>query len=392
MSPKPVMVTGMGCVSALGLGAGLSHQRLLEGGRAPGLPTLFHADCKEYGLVFEALTVPGLPGAGERTNAMVFTAADEALADARLDLGSLDPARVGVCLGTTVGCSLNDEVFYRYFHGSEMPGPESFVRYLLGNPAQALARRLGLRGPAVSVGNACASGTDALGLARQWLLSGLCDVVLAGGCDELCRTPYLGFTSLLNTSPEPCRPFDLARRGLNLGEGAAILILELPQAALARKAPVQGSIIGYGSAVDAHHATAPHPEGRGLKAATAQALAEAGLKPADIAFINAHGTATPANDLVEGRAALEMFGPGAVLVSTKGATGHALGAAGALEAAFTLMALNGGQVSPTLGFEEMDPAIGLAPTRAVTPVKGSAAISNSLAFGGQNSVLVLQKA
>jgi 3-oxoacyl-[acyl-carrier-protein] synthase-1/3-oxoacyl-[acyl-carrier-protein] synthase II len=386
------MVTGMGCVSALGLGAALSHQRLLEGGRAPGLPTLFRADCKEYGLVFEALAAPPVLGAGSRTNAMAFLAADEALAAARLELPSLDPARVGVCLGTTVGCSLNDEVFYRYFHGQEMPGPEAFVRYLSGNPAQALARRLGLRGPAVSVGNACASGTDALGLARRWLLDGLCDAVLAGGCDELCRTPYLGFTSLLNTSPEPCRPFDRARRGLNLGEGAAVLILESAAAAQARKAPVQGRISGYGSAVDAHHATAPHPEGRGLKAATARALGEAGLKPADIAFINAHGTATPANDQVEGRSMLEIFGPGAVLVSTKGATGHALGAAGALEAAFTLMALNDGQVGPTLGFEEMDPAIGLAATRAKTPVKGSAAISNSLAFGGQNSVLVLQRA
>jgi 3-oxoacyl-[acyl-carrier-protein] synthase-1/3-oxoacyl-[acyl-carrier-protein] synthase II len=322
---------------------------------------------------------------------MVFLAVEEALAQSGLELASLHSTRVGVCLGTTVGCSLNDEVFYRYFHGKEMPGADSFVRYLSGNPAQALARRLGICGPAVCVSNACASGTDALGLARQWLLEGLCDVVLAGGCDELCRMPYLGFTSLLNTSPEPCRPFDRARRGLNLGEGAAVLILETAAMAQARRAPVVGRISGYGNALDAHHATAPHPEGRGLKAATARALDEAGLKPQDIAFINAHGTATLANDLVEGRAVLETFGPGAVLVSTKGATGHALGAAGALEAAFTLMALADGRVSPTLGFEEIDPAIGLAPTSAVTPVKGSAALSNSLAFGGQNSVLVLQK-
>jgi 3-oxoacyl-[acyl-carrier-protein] synthase II len=327
-----------------------------------------------------------------RTNALLFAAADEALAGAGLNAAALAGARVGVCIGTTVGCSLNDEVFYRFFHKDQIPPAESFLKYLNNNPAQALARRILAKGPAVSVGNACASGTDAIGLARQWILQGLCDVVVAGGCDELCRTPYLGFTSLLNTSPDPCRPFDKDRRGLNLGEGAGALILESEDFASVRKAPSLGRVSGYSNHVDAHHATAPHPDGRGLRLASTEALAEAGLKPSDIDLVNAHGTATPSNDEVEGRTLAQIYGPELVLVSTKGATGHALGAAGALEAIFTLAALQERRVSATLGFENMDPAIGLEATRKNTPIAGRAGVSNSLAFGGQNSVLVLQSA
>jgi len=327
-----------------------------------------------------------------RTNALAFKAAAEALAQSGLNPQALKSARVGVCLGTTVGCSLNDEVFYRFFHKSGIPSPEAFIRYLNNNPAQALARRHGILGPAVAVGNACSSGTDAIGLGRQWILDGLCDVVIAGGCDELCRTPYLGFTALLNSSTEPCRPFDRDRKGLNLGEGAGVLILESEAHAKARKAVSLGRISGFGNQVDAHHATAPHPEGRGLRAATAKALDEAGLTPADIDFVNSHGTATPSNDLVEGKTVASVYGPGILLVSTKGATGHALGAAGGIEAIFSLLALRDKKVSPTLGFETVDPAIGIGATTAVTPIRGRAGVSNNLAFGGQNSVLVLQPA
>jgi 3-oxoacyl-(acyl-carrier-protein) synthase len=235
----------------------------------------------------------------------------------------------------------------------------------------------------VAVGNACSSGTDAIGLGRQWILDGLCDVVIAGGCDELCRTPYLGFTALLNTSTEPCRPFDRDRKGLNLGEGAGVLILESEDHAAARKARALGRVSGFGNQVDAHHATAPHPEGRGLRA---------GLTPADIDFVNTHGTATPSNDAVEGKTVAALYGPDIVMVSTKGATGHALGAAGGIEAIFTLLALRDKKVSPTLGFENVDPAVGIPATRAVTPIRGRAGVSNNLAFGGQNSVLVFQPA
>jgi 3-oxoacyl-[acyl-carrier-protein] synthase-1/3-oxoacyl-[acyl-carrier-protein] synthase II len=238
---------------------------------------------------------------------------------------------------------------------------------------------------------ACASGADAIGTASRWIRAGRCDVVVAGGADALDRYPYLGFARLGNSSPERCRPFDLCRRGLNLGEGAAALVLEPLAAVLERGGRPRAILAGYGAAADAHHPTAPHPEGRGLRRALAVALAQAGLRPEEIGFVNAHGTGTIDNDRVEGRVLAEVFAAGVPVLSTKGATGHTTGAAGALEAVFTIRSLEERLVPGSAGFEVPDPECRVVPPARSRRVEARAALSSSLAFGGANSVLVFRR-
>jgi 3-oxoacyl-[acyl-carrier-protein] synthase-1/3-oxoacyl-[acyl-carrier-protein] synthase II len=189
---------------------------------------------------------------------------------------------------------------------------------------------------------------------------------------------------------EPVRPFDRRRRGLNLGEGAGILVLE--SEALARRRPgrVRASVLGYGGACDAHHLTAPHPEGAGLKRALREALAACGGRSGEIAFVNAHGTGTPDNDRVESRTLAEAL-PGVPFFSTKGFTGHTLGASGGIEAAFTLACLEEGRIPASAGFPEPDPELPASPVRETTATPGRLALSQSLAFGGNNAVIVFEK-
>lgn len=262
------------------------------------------------------------------------------------------------------------------------------LEYRRSNPALALGRRCGAVGPVQTVANACSS--DAVGLAASWLRLGLCDLVVAGGADELSSISYTGFSRLAITSPELCRPFDAERSGLNLGEGAGIMILEREDAATARGARVLGRVLGYGAATDCHHLTSPHPESVGLKKAYVQALREAKATPEDLAFVNAHGTATKTNDLAEGRFFKAYF-PGTPFVAVKGATGHTLGAAGAVEAVITVSHLSRGTLPASPGFAFADPETGAAPTAEPTPVEKNLAASQSLAFGGNNSVLVFAK-
>jgi 3-oxoacyl-[acyl-carrier-protein] synthase II len=235
------------------------------------------------------------------------------------------------------------------------------------------------------------SATDAIGLGAQWIARRRCDVVLAGGADALHRVPYLGFGVLRNTSTTDCQPFDRNRAGLNLGEGAGVLVLEHEDHARRRGADLLGWIAGHATASDAHHPTAPHPEGRGLRRALAAALTVAELSPAAVGFVHAHGTGTVHNDRVEGKALADLFGPDAVVFSTKGATGHTMGAAGALGAIFALAHLRDGQVPPSAGFRTPDPECVVVPTTEVRRVTARAAVSSSLAFGGTNSVLVLRR-
>jgi len=214
-------------------------------------------------------------------------------------------------------------------------------------------------------------------------------LVLAGGADALGLVPYFGFRRLMIYDEQPCRPFDRDRAGLNLGEGAACLVLEAPAAAEARGARPLAVLRAYAAAADAHHLTAPHPEALGLRQALKAALAQAGLSPGDLAFVNVHGTATPDNDRAEALALAREL-PGTPLWAAKGALGHTLGAAGALEAALTVMALERGSLPPSYGFASPDPALGLSPAPP-GPVCGRAGLSTSLGFGGANSVLIFEK-
>ena len=401
-------VTGCGVISALGTGVRVNIAALHAGSVPPRRDDCLVTSLREPPRAFfvaaaldedfapiQALGAPRLDGLGLlRTSKLALVAAREALAQAGLPAGSapspaLDRARVGTCLGTTVGCSFDAEQYYRACLAGDRPGPEAIRGYLDNDLATVVARFADAHGPLATVVDACASATDAIGLGAQWIARGRCDVVLAGGADALHRFPYLGFGVLRNTSVRDCQPFDRNRAGLNLGEGAGVLVLESEAHARRRGAPILGWIAGYATASDAHHPTAPHPEGRGLRRALSVALEQAGLEPAAIGFVHAHGTGTVHNDRIEGQALGDRFGANVTVFSTKGATGHTMGAAGALGAIYTLCHLHDRRVPPSVGFQTPDPECAVVPTTESRTVASEAAISSSLAFGGTNSVLVL---
>ena len=389
MNPA-IAITGAGCLCAAGMSLHESFAAMLRGERQPQPPRAFSTRHPEKFPVFEIsqpLPAPGSDRELLRTTRLALSAAIEALADAGLEPERLRTLRVGVCIGTTVGSAMNNEEFYREFRAGREPEMDPIDRYLRSNPAAALARHYQLDGPCQTVVNACSSGTDAIGLGAAWIRAGLCDLALVGGADELCRTTYNGFASLMITDSEPCKPFSARRRGLNLGEGAGILVLESAALLAERNKRPRGYLLGYGSAGDAYHLTAPHPEGKGLRRALAEALANAGVKTGDLAFINAHGTGTPDNDRTESRVLAELF-PNLPFVATKGYTGHTLGAAGAIEAALTLASLEQQQLPGTAGLDAPDPELPAHPVAATTPISGSLALSQSLAFGGNNAAVL----
>ena len=386
MPRSTILITGLGAISAAGNGLAetLDSFARLRRNAAPAtlFPTL--TDCP----VFEVKHLPQqYVLEGQRSLSLALIALDQALDEARLD--DLSGYRVGVCLGTTVASQLNDLQFYTAYRQQSAVSMVAVDRYLKGNLSEFIARRIKARGPALTVVNACSSGTDAIGVALSWLKSDLCDIVIAGGADELNHIPYCGFSSLGIINPGLCAPFDRDRKGLNLGEGAGIMVLEKADSAEQRGMSADLFLGGYGSMSDAYHLTAPSPDGIGLKAAILTALDEAGITPEDVSFVNAHGTGTADNDQVEGKVLEEVFGAGLKMLSTKGYTGHTLGAAGGLEAVFTAAGLRDGWIPASAGFLNQDASIPLAPVQEKTAICGSYAVSTSLAFGGNNAAIVI---
>ena len=390
---SPVAITGIGCLSAAGMSLKENMTFLFSGKRHASPPERFTSSHPLHYPVFEILK-DSFPGNDPqykdilRTSRLGLAAANEALQDAGLVPEGITGLKVGVCIGTTVGSTMTDEEFYRNFRSGMHPDMRMIERFLRSNPASVIAREFAFKGPSQTVVNACSSGTDAIGIGASWIRSGMCDMVIAGGADELCRVTYNGFISLMITDDSPCRPFDRDRKGLNLGEGAAILILESDRVLRNREKPARAFVLGYGSACDGYHLTAPSPEGKGLRNALTDALLESGKTAGDIAFINAHGTATKDNDRTEAMVLREML-PGVPFFSTKGYTGHTLGAAGAIEAAFTVACLEAGMIPANAGFSEPDPELGVSPVKDITGISGKVALSDSLAFGGYNAALVL---
>ena len=391
MKPKGVSVTGLGCICAAGDSVKSAMDSMYSSVRNPSAPKRIQTKLEVEYPVFEveseiAITDP----IATRTSLLTFHAVNEALAQSNLNEYDLKQWRVGVCIGTTVGCTLNNEPFYRDYKAGKNPDLSAIDRYLGNNPAPYIADKFKCMGPTATIANACSSGTDAIGLAKSWLENDLCDIVIAGGADELSRITYLGFISLLISSTEACRPFDKNRKGLNLGEGAGIVIMEKPEVAKNRESKTLAKLVGYATFADAYHPTAPHPEGLGLTRAINQALTQAGIGLEQIGFINAHGTSTQNNDEVEGSTILKLFSDKIPTVSTKGYTGHTLGAAGGVESIFAIQGLLDQKLPATPGFEEFDPACGLTPTTSNSSVFAEFALSNSLAFGGNNSALIFQ--
>ncbi len=389
-----VEVTGMGCLCAAGSNLRQCLEDIFAGHRRQSPPEKFRTSHTSTYPVFEIPEEyvqdenPKEKNGHTLTVRYALQAVKEAFDQAGWSRDSLDGLKVGVCVGTTVGSTLNSEDFYREYLKDSHPDMGPVRKFLRNSPATAIAREFGLSGPCQTVVNACSSGTDAIGIGAGWIMSGLCHLVVAGGADELCRVTYNGFASLKIMDALPCRPFDRQRAGLNLGEGAGIVVLESSSLRSSKAKPALGRILGYGSSCDAYHLTAPHPQGKGLIQALNQPLHAGGMDISDIAFVNAHGTGTRDNDRVE-TMILEEVLPGIPYLSTKGYTGHTLGAAGGIEAVFTLACLNLGRIPASAGFTESGAETASSPVKSVTPVYGKIAVSQSLAFGGNNGVLLL---
>ncbi len=388
MTNNHMLITGIGVISAAGNNIAETLQSFEQGRRNAGRVSLFPTT-----LNYPAFEVKHLPAEyyleGWRTLSLALVAVDQALQDARL--ADLSGFRVGVCMGTTVASQLNALEFYKQYRESGSAPMISVDRFLKGNLAEFIARRTKARGPQLSVVNACSSGTDAIGVALSWLKGGLCDIAIAGGADELNHVPYCGFASLGIANPGLCSPFDRDRKGLNLGEGAGVLVIESRETARKRGAASILTLAGYGTSSDAYHLTAPSPDGVGLQAALRSAMAEADIGPEEVGFVNAHGTGTHENDQVEGKTLADIFGTDLKMLSTKGFTGHTLGAAGGIEAVFTAAGLRAGWVPASAGFQNKDEAIPISPLRERTAITEHYAVSTSLAFGGTNAAIVIGK-
>ncbi len=331
---------------------------------------------------------PGIPGGFSLQ--MLRCALAEALAEAQLNLRDLAKLRVGVCIGTTVACQLNNIPFYAILRTGNTPPAQPFCDYIAGNPAEWIRQEFALNGPALTVSNACSSGADAIGIAMLWIRQGLCDLVITGGTDEINKVPLDGFNALGVCSATPCRPFDAERSGLNLGEAAGIIILSAQKTA---KSSLPFAIAGYGNSSDAFHITQPDPEGKGLERAIRISLRNAGpIGPEKIAFTNAHGTGTVVNDRVETIVFSRIFQDQARFMSTKALTGHTLGAAGAIECILSMIMLERQSVPASSRFENLAVDMPIAPLTSTTTVKNAEyALSTSLAFGGSNSALVIRR-
>ncbi|MDF3918927.1 beta-ketoacyl-ACP synthase [Salinicola salarius] len=323
-----------------------------------------------------------------RNNRLLALALERLEAEIEPLLTRVPSDRIGVVIGTSTS-GIGETELALAASGREGPLPEDFAyaRQELGAPARFIAERLGSAGPCYSLSTACSSSARALASARRLLKSGQCDAVIAGGADSLCRLTVNGFASLEAVSDAPCLPFSRHRDGINLGEAAALFVVT----------PEAGGIqlAGVGESVDAHHISAPRPDGSGAAEAMRQAMAMAGRDPTEIDYLNLHGTGTPLNDSMEAAAVATLFATPPACSSTKALTGHTLGAAGALEAAFCWLALDRGHLPIHVFDDDYDPDIPALPlvTQNATPARPLChALSNSFAFGGNNASLLLSRA
>lgn len=393
MASKKASVAGMGCVCACGNTAEEAFQGVLSGNARFELPkTRIDSTYSAQYPVF--LVDPAIcqqkPSDQTFSQFFFIRAALEAFAQAGISPNQLNPKRVGVIIGSSVHPSFHCFEEYKRWKKALLTDADiaTLKNYLATPLAQWVSNYFGFTGPFQTVVTACASGTDAIGLAKNWIETDLCDVVLCGGTDELEESPYDGFIRLMVATPQRCRPFCKTRSGINIGEGAAALLLVNPQMAEKYKLPCQGYVLGYGNCCDGFHPTAPDPKGTGLQKALSFALQEANKTFTDMAFVNAHGTASQANDSTES-IAFKAILPEVPVWGSKSVTGHTLGAAGAIEAVFTLQALNKRILPATIGFSVPDEQLQLTPTTQQTAISKRFAVSDSLAFGGCNAAIVL---
>ena len=393
---KRVAVVAAGIVSPLGIGLVETLQSLRTGRDCVTPVSRFDVSrcrCKTAAQVPEEGVKPLKTTARDdrlhRASHMMIRALAEALEQDRKFRPEL-----GV-IGTTSGGMSFGEQYYRALsnHRDLREAPRWIANYPPQKPVVDALQAFGIASPCQIIANACASGTNAIGHAFHCIRSGRYRGVLAGGYDALCELVFVGFDSLQAATPDKCRPFDAQRSGMVLGEGAAVLALEEWQSAEERGAPILAELKGYGISTDNHHLTQPDPSGIGPRTAMEQALRSADIDPAEIGYINAHGTATRFNDAAEAKAIQDLFRSSPPVSSTKSMMGHSLGAAGAIEAVVCLLALQHGLLPPNINFNRLDEEISLDVIANEPRFQSvQTVLSNSFGFGGTNASIVLQAA
>ena len=406
-----VVVTGIGLLTPMGLDRKSTWDSLLEGKSGIDYISLFDAEGYESRIAgevneFDATAALGRKEAKrlDRFAQFACVAALEALEHANLNMEKEDADRVGVLIGSGVGgiITITDQHKILLQKGPKRVSP-FLVPMMLGDMASGqVSMMIGAKGPNFSTVSACATGADSIGEALEMIRRGRADVVIAGGTEAaVCEIGVAGFNSCMalstrNEDPQGAsRPFDSGRDGFVLGEGAGLIVLESLKHAEQRGANILAELSGYGASSDAHHVTQPHPEGEGAARAMKWAIEDAGIAPDKVDYINAHGTSTPLNDKYETIAMKRMYGDHAyklTISSTKSMTGHLLGAAGGIEAAFTVLAIKDGVVPPTINIDDPDPDCDLnyVPNNAIKQTV-NVAMSNSLGFGGHNASLVFKR-
>ncbi|MCP5515542.1 MAG: beta-ketoacyl-ACP synthase II [Spirochaetales bacterium] len=410
---RRVVVTGLGTISPIGNDTASFWQSIKEGKSGVGKITRFNTDEYPVSIAGEvkdfdvsSVAEPREAKKLDRFTLYALAATKEAMTDAALKEGTVDPQKLGIVIGNGIGGFESvEEGYEKLLTKGPRRIPVLTIPKLITNIAPGnIGILLNAQGPCYSVVTACASGTDAIGNAAMWIQNGTADVMVAGGVEaSITKLGLAGFCVIQALSSRYCdtperasRPFDRERDGFVMGEGAGILVLEEYEHAVRRGARIYCELSGYGISCDANHITAPHPEGRGAIQAMNMAINAAGLKPVDIDYVNAHGTSTPLNDKTESLAIRKVFGEhaysGLKVSSTKSMTGHCIGAAGGIEAVASILAIRDQYFPPTINYENPDPECDLD----YVPNKGEngkidAVISNSLGFGGHNAVVLFTK-
>ena len=405
-----VVVTGIGLVTPVGEDRKSTWKSLVEGKSGIDYISLFDAEGYESRIAAEVNDFDGAALLGrkearrlDRFSQFACVAALEALEDAGINMANEDADKVGVLIGSGVGgiMTITDQHKVLLNRGPKRVSP-FLVPMMLGDLASGqVSMLIGAKGPNFSTVSACATGTDSIGEALEMIRRGRADVVIAGGTEAaVCEIGVAGFNACMalstrNDDPQGAsRPFDSDRDGFVLGEGCGVVVLESSQHAEKRGANVLAELAGYGASSDAHHVTQPHPDGEGAARAMNWAIQDAGLEPENVDYVNAHGTSTPLNDKFETISLKRTYGDHAYnlkISSTKSMTGHLLGAAGGIEAAFSVLAISEGVIPPTINIDNPDPECDLdyVPNKAENR-KVNVAMSNSLGFGGHNSSIIFK--
>jgi len=414
VSDRSARITGLGAITSIGIGLDAYREGLLAG--ACGVGPVTGWDASEYrskaaaeirevvqtSAMRAAAEACGLPLQDRYGKAALFALAAlaEALHDAGLHTSDLQDGRTGLVLGGSTAGMPEAEIALLHADPAAdareavwaKVSPLVLLATTVASTADVVAAATGVRGPISTISTACSSATNAVGMGLRWIRSGRCDRVLVVGADAFCRLTHAGFNSLGVVDPERPRPFDARRQGMCIGEGAGVLVMEAPAKAAARGARSWGSVLGFGNVCEAHHPVQPQEDGAGAARAMQMALEDAGIPAESIDYVNAHGTATQQNDVMESRAIRTVFGSRAEgqlpVSSTKSQVGHVLGGSGTVELAACLLGLRHGFIPPTVGWAEADPDICIDPVpNEGREVAVGALLRNSFAFGGNDSSL-----